>query len=426
MSALPLPAALADVLARGDVWRGDTLARLPDSAVPSGHAELDAELPGGGWPRGNLTEILVDRSGLGEMSLLLPALARLSAAGGWLALVAPPWLPHAPAWAAAGLALERLVVVRAGRQAAWCCEQLLACGGFAARAGLAGGQRIDARALRRLQVAAEGRPTLACLWRPHGAGGDAFAGALAGAAGGRRRAVVGAYSQAARPAGGAAAQFVDCPSREIARVLWLALHFPLLALEALPLRQSPSAGRQLAGGCWLCDRLAAEAGVSAGQKLSTALGLQPGLAVFERDAAREGSALESLACWAGRFTPTLSLAPPDGAAAGNRRLPAPVRRGGGDRRGGARRLRRAGVFHCAGRSRRRRSARAGWRRHAAGAIHQEAPAMQAALAALPCAVTGWPDEVVKRLESFGLKCLGDLRAVPGGRLAPADRQRAGR
>ena len=218
MSALPLPAALAEVLARGDVWRGDTLARLPEDAVPSGHAELDAELPGGGWPRGNLTEILVDRGGLGEMSLLLPALSRLSAAGGWLglvgapgwavapgvgvvvgdvtyiattpdrgglgemslclpplsrlwaaggwlALVAPPWLPHAPAWAAAGLVLERLVVVRAGRQAAWCCEQLLACGGFSAVLAWPEAT-IDAKALRRLQVAAEGRPTLACLWRP--------------------------------------------------------------------------------------------------------------------------------------------------------------------------------------------------------------------------------------------------------------------
>jgi hypothetical protein len=165
MSAAPLPAALSEVLARGDVWRGDTLVTLPESAIPSGHAELDAELPGGGWPQGNLTEILVDRSGLGEMSLLLPALARLSAAGGWLALVAPPWLPHAPAWAAAGLALERLIVVRAGKQAAWCCEQLLACGGFAGvlvwpDAG------IGAQALRRLQVAAEGQATFICLWRP--------------------------------------------------------------------------------------------------------------------------------------------------------------------------------------------------------------------------------------------------------------------
>jgi cell division inhibitor SulA/protein ImuA len=164
MSAAPLPAALADVLARGDIWRGDTLASLPESAVPSGHPELDAELPGGGWPRGCLTEILVERSGLGEMSLLLPPLARLSAAGGWLALVAPPWLPHAPAWAAAGVALERLVVIRPGRQAAWCVEQLLASGSFAGVLAWPEAT-LDARALRRLQVAAEGRATLACLWR---------------------------------------------------------------------------------------------------------------------------------------------------------------------------------------------------------------------------------------------------------------------
>ena len=167
MSAAPLPAALAEVLARGDIWRGDTLASLPGSTVASGHPELDAELPGGGWPRGNLTEILVDRSGLGEMTLLLPALAQLSAEGGWLALVAPPWLPHAPAWAAAGLALDRLVVVQAGKQAAWCCEQLLACGGFAAVLAWPGAG-VDAKALRRLQAAAEGQPTFTWLWRPLG------------------------------------------------------------------------------------------------------------------------------------------------------------------------------------------------------------------------------------------------------------------
>ncbi len=164
MNAMPSPVALAEVLARGDVWRGDALASLPDASIPSGHPELDAELPGGGWPRGNLTELLVDRASIGEMSLLLPALARLSAEGGWLALVAPPWLPHAPAWAAAGLALERLVVVQAGKQVAWCFEQLLASGGFAGV--LAWPESgIDARALRRLQVAAEGRPVFAGIWR---------------------------------------------------------------------------------------------------------------------------------------------------------------------------------------------------------------------------------------------------------------------
>lgn len=170
MNALPLPVALADVLARGDVWRGDTLASLAEAAIPSGHPELDAELPGGGWPRGVLTELLVDCTGIGEMSLLLPALSRLSQAGGWLALVAPPWLPHAPAWAAAGIALERLVIVRAGKDTAWSIEQLLACDGFAGVLAWPG-EGIDAKALRRLQVAAEGRSVLACLWRSTAAAG---------------------------------------------------------------------------------------------------------------------------------------------------------------------------------------------------------------------------------------------------------------
>ena len=156
--------ALADVLARGDIWRGDALARLPGQCIPSGHPELDEELPGGGWPCGNLTEFLVDRSGIGELTLLLPALARLAADGGWLALVAPPWLPHAPAGAAAGIAPERLLVVRACKEAAWSIEALLASGGFAGVLAWPG-SALDAKALRRLQVAAEGRPVFAALWR---------------------------------------------------------------------------------------------------------------------------------------------------------------------------------------------------------------------------------------------------------------------
>lgn len=168
MSAVPHlagPAApLHDLLARGDVWRGDALARLPQAGIASGYPELDAELPGGGWPRGELTEVLAANSGIGEVSLFLPALAGLSAAGGWVALVAPPFVPHAPAWQAAGIRLARLLVVDAGEEAAWCCEQLLAGGGCAAVLAWLG-RHDDARSLRRLQLAAAGQRGLACLWR---------------------------------------------------------------------------------------------------------------------------------------------------------------------------------------------------------------------------------------------------------------------
>ncbi|HEX5803780.1 MAG TPA: SOS cell division inhibitor SulA, partial [Azospira sp.] len=105
---------LADVLARSDVWRGDGLAQAPLPGVPTGFNELDAELPGGGWPRGGLVELLPERRGVGEMALLMPALARISTEElAWVVCVAPPLPPYAPAWAAAGVALSRLLVTRA-------------------------------------------------------------------------------------------------------------------------------------------------------------------------------------------------------------------------------------------------------------------------------------------------------------------------
>jgi cell division inhibitor SulA len=156
---------LASLLQRPDLWRGDMLAHPLREEVKSGFAELDAVLPGGGWPRGVLTELLSDGEGMGEVSLLLPALVALEAETGWIALVAPPWQPHAPAWQEVGTGLSRLLVVRAEpRDAAWACEQLLASGACAAV--LAWLPQIDARALRRLQLAGAGRRSLAFVFRP--------------------------------------------------------------------------------------------------------------------------------------------------------------------------------------------------------------------------------------------------------------------
>ena len=88
-----------------ELWKG----RRPNGArhtLPSGHTRLDERLPGGGWPIGALTEIITARPGLGELSLLLPALAQLGADGQWVMLVDPPWIPYPPALRARGLALE--------------------------------------------------------------------------------------------------------------------------------------------------------------------------------------------------------------------------------------------------------------------------------------------------------------------------------
>lgn len=171
-------AALSPLLARPDIWRGDQLASAPLPALASGFAGLDAALPGGGWPRGALTEVLLDGAGLGEISLLLPALQTLRASGGWTLLVAPPFPLHAPAWLAAGIDLARLVIVSPAHadEALWAAEQALA--SHAPGAVLAWAPRADARAVRRLQVAAAGSMAAAFLFRPASARSEASAAPL--------------------------------------------------------------------------------------------------------------------------------------------------------------------------------------------------------------------------------------------------------
>lgn len=157
--------ALAPLLDSRRVWRGQALTGSVPALHPTGHAELDAALPGGGWPEAALSELLVTLPGLGELRLLWPTLARLTAAGERVVLVGPPHLPYPPAWQAAGIDLCRLSLVRAsGRDALWAAEQCLRSGSCGAV--LCWPQRADDKSLRRLQVAAETGRSLAFAYRP--------------------------------------------------------------------------------------------------------------------------------------------------------------------------------------------------------------------------------------------------------------------
>ena len=167
MSLADLPHVLS---ARADIWRGDqtppAISAVNDGGLSSGFAELDALLPGSGWPRGALTEIILPHEGVGALSLLMPALAKLSRARRWLAWVSPPHIPYAPALAYAGIDLSRVLLVRpkARTDGLWALEQTL-------RAGTCGAvmawpaANLTTTQLRRLQLAAEEGNTWGILFR---------------------------------------------------------------------------------------------------------------------------------------------------------------------------------------------------------------------------------------------------------------------
>ena len=157
--------ALDGLLSQRRIWRGQPVSAALAAIQPTGLMELDTVLPAGGWPDAALTELLLAADGVGELELLWPTLARLSAGDGLIVLVAPPYRPFAPAWQAAGVRLRGLQVIEANaRDALWASEQCLRSGACAAV--LCWPQQADDRALRRLQVAAETGQALGFAFRP--------------------------------------------------------------------------------------------------------------------------------------------------------------------------------------------------------------------------------------------------------------------
>lgn len=122
---------LSALFERAEIWRGTSLSGSGGSTCPTGYPRLDAALPGGGWPVTGLTELMSGAPGMGELRLLMPALAALAARRpGWIVWIAPPYLPNAPALQQWGLAPERVLLIhpRSAADAAWAAEQALASG----------------------------------------------------------------------------------------------------------------------------------------------------------------------------------------------------------------------------------------------------------------------------------------------------------
>jgi protein ImuA len=147
------------------VWQGQEMACAEEGVVATGHASLDAELPGGGWPMG-LVEVLQERPGQHVWQLAGPALAHsLQSHAGPVVLVAAPFVPFVPSLQAQGIAGERLLWIRAAKPAErlWATEQALRCAEVTAV--LAWLPQARSAELRRLQIAAQQHNHLLFVFR---------------------------------------------------------------------------------------------------------------------------------------------------------------------------------------------------------------------------------------------------------------------
>ena len=141
------------------LWLAHQLGRQADVAVPSGFKALDAQLPGGGWPRRALTELLLPHPGVGEIRLLAACLVATQKAGRLVMLFDPPAALSAGALVQLGFDVAQLLVINTrtrvipGSDSLWALEQALKSGHVGAvLAWLPPHLRTER--LRRLQLAA--------------------------------------------------------------------------------------------------------------------------------------------------------------------------------------------------------------------------------------------------------------------------------
>ena len=148
---------------------------IDSDTVRSRFATLDAELPGGGWPRPGLTEILSNHIGVGELSLLLKGACTSTDPAGksaartlWVLPPNQPWIPYAPGLVQRGINMEHLVIVRPKKSddALWAAEQALKSGACQTVILWLNSAYCNPLSLRRLVQSASAGKAMGFLIRP--------------------------------------------------------------------------------------------------------------------------------------------------------------------------------------------------------------------------------------------------------------------
>lgn len=196
----------------------------------------------------------------------------------------------------------------------------------------------------------------------------------------------------------------------------MGVHLPRLSLEALgsDAQQEKVAVVELLGGAQyiVCvSQPAQREGVCVGMSLATALAMAPQLQVRTRDVMRERAFLERLAMRMQRFTPRVSIEPPDGLlleVRGSLRL-----------FGGVRKLLEALRAECTAAGATSGLAMAPTALAALAAARSGKPFLVAdplqlagRLAPLPLAVLRWPEDVLERLTKIGVYTIGQALRLP--------------
>ncbi len=143
-----------------------------DDCLSTGCDQLDQLLPGGRLRAGMLVELLAEDFGSGAGALAMHCATRMVDATQCCCVVTDRWRRfYPPAAVARGIETKDLIVVRSSdsqvmsaAEELWALDQALRCAGVGVV--VAWLDKVDPRAFRRLQLAAESGKTLALLLRP--------------------------------------------------------------------------------------------------------------------------------------------------------------------------------------------------------------------------------------------------------------------
>ena len=147
-----------------DLWRACDLDKVNSNST--GDKKLDNILPGGGWPKKGLVEVINQYHGIGELQLLIPLMLSVIKQGKWILWVCPPHIVYAPALQQAGIDTDQILVVDKAvpcKDALWSMERALRsnnCGLV-----LTWQTWLSVKVLRRLQLAAETGGTLGFIFK---------------------------------------------------------------------------------------------------------------------------------------------------------------------------------------------------------------------------------------------------------------------